>query len=64
MKIGINNMINFVIFCSNEEVLIERTAVTFLDILSIVGGFSSLIFFFTKILSRIYSTNNFKEALI
>ena len=55
LKLGIANMINFMIFCDNEEIEIERTAYTLIDILSVVGGFSSLMNMLGKIFAKIYS---------
>ena len=64
IKIGLNNMINFVVYCSNEEIFIDRTVVTLVDILSIVGGFASLIISAAKLIAKIYSPIQFNEELL
>jgi hypothetical protein len=57
-------MFNFFIFCSNEEVYIERQVVTFVDILSVAGGFANIIILLTKYMSKLYSGRAFEWDLV
>eukprot|EP00347_Sterkiella_histriomuscorum_P011367 403372724 len=55
---------NLFVTCSNEEVYIERARVTIVDIMSIVGGFASIIILLTKYSLKLYQRALYESKLI
>ena len=51
MRPGINDQMTIFFYDSDEEVFIERKVSTLLDILATAGGFSSIIFLVTRIIT-------------
>jgi hypothetical protein len=54
-KVGVFDMFTFAIFCSDEEIYIERQVITFVDILATAGGFANIIILLTRYVSFLYS---------
>jgi hypothetical protein len=57
-------MFNVFIFCSNQEVFVERQVVTFVDILSVAGGFANIIILLARYASKLFSLNAFQWDIV
>jgi hypothetical protein len=63
IKPGVFEMFNFFIFCSNQEMYVERKVVSLLDILSLAGGFANVLIILAKYISKSFSINAFQWDL-
>ena len=55
LKPGIHNQLTLMFANNNEEIHIERTRLTIIDILAPAGGFASIILLFSKNFSVYYA---------
>ncbi|CDW87414.1 UNKNOWN [Stylonychia lemnae] len=64
VKEGGFEMFTLIFVCSNEELYIQRQVFTLTDLLSLIGGFSSIVILITRYLAQIYSSTSFQRELI
>lgn len=55
IKPGLMEMFQIQFVCDEEEIVILRQVTTLIDILSLAGGFASIIMLLTKIVSLFYN---------
>lgn len=61
---GMYDMFSIFFVCAHEEFVIERAVVTLTDILSQLGGFSSIVIVMTKVIASMYNNALFERKLI
>jgi hypothetical protein len=60
---NINDIFSIMYVNNADEVYIDRTRTTIVDILAIAGGFANIILFITRMVSKTYSVPLFKSKV-
>lgn len=55
LKLNIQDMLAVYFTNSAEEIYIERTRLTLVDILSVCGGFANIVILVTRLISKLYA---------